>query len=65
MIEQSYNWIVSCINSSTNKFQFDCCRKLIEYFEAMYKDSNEMSFYSGGELRDLLNLQELKFNIEI
>lgn len=36
-MEQSFEWIVTCIQSCTNNFQLDCCRTLIELFRDMYK----------------------------
>lgn len=41
-MEQSYNWILSCINSSSNSFQFKCCTNLIELFLMKYKDSSDI-----------------------
>jgi len=64
-LENSYNWIVSCINSSSNKFQFDCCRTLIELFETMYKDSTNWNNQLKTDLETFLDNLIVKHSIDI
>lgn len=37
-MKDSYKWIIRCILSSTNAFQFLACKTLIDLFDKMYKD---------------------------
>jgi hypothetical protein len=47
MIQQSYDWIVNCIYSSTNTFHLDCCKTLIELFKKQFiNDERLEKFYS-------------------
>ena len=41
--EKSYEWVVSAINSSTNPFHIDCCKKLIELYIQKFNDNSKES----------------------
>jgi hypothetical protein len=36
--DKSYEWIVSAIDSSTNEFHIECCKKLIELFSNKFPE---------------------------
>lgn len=59
-MEEAYFWILSCIESSKDGFQFKCCATLIELFEAMYKAENETI-----DLKFALDEKKIKHGIEI
>ena len=56
-MEQSFEWIVTCIQSCTNDFQLDCCRTLIELFRDMYKDEEEVYGYLDKLQSELIERQ--------
>jgi hypothetical protein len=41
---KSFEWIVSAIQSSTNQFHLECCRKLIDLYSQKFgeEDKNEL-----------------------
>jgi hypothetical protein len=43
MQEKSFEWIVSAIQSSTNPFHIECCKKLIELYVAKYNQPRNES----------------------
>ncbi len=61
-MEQSYYWVMSCIESSFSSFQFKCCFTLIQLFEAKYKDE-ELARHSITELYTALDKQEIKYSV--
>ncbi len=41
MVQESYDWIVNCIYSSTNQFHLLCCATLVDLFSQKFKgDTN-------------------------
>lgn len=64
LMQTSYEWILSCIKSSSNDFQFKCCATLIELFENMYKDEQQIKT-ALSELKYALDNQEIKFSVEV
>jgi len=64
-METSFNWLLACINSSTNKFQFDCCRTLIELFETMYRDNPNWNNQLKTDLETQLDNQTVKYSVEV
>lgn len=55
--EKSYEWVVNAINSSTNPFHIECCKKLIElYINKFNAQSQE------GELMLMLSNKENNIN---
>lgn len=63
-METSYLWIMNCIESSSNGFQFRCCTTLIKLFEAMYKDEEWLG-ERVSELSETLYEQEVKHGVEV
>lgn len=61
---QSFAWISSCIESSSNHFQFECCRKLIALFTAKHKDLPNWSKEISDKLEAKLTDQETKHNLD-
>jgi hypothetical protein len=43
MQEKSFEWIVSAIQSSTNPFHIECCKKLIELYVAKFNQPRNES----------------------
>ena len=64
-MEHSFSWIMSCIESSTNAFQFKCCQTLIGLFETMYKDTVDNIQQMVTDLEFELYEQKIKHGIEI
>lgn len=64
-MEQTYFWIISIIESSSNKFQFKCCSTLIELFEAKYKDYPNWAQEMADDLRGQLDNQTVKYSVEV
>lgn len=63
-MEQSYQWIMNCIESSNNEFQFKCCRTLIGLFDTMYKEESDL-WHSLTELLTAMDKQEIKHRLEV
>lgn len=62
-MKESYEWVSSCIASSTNKFQFDCCKKLIDLFSGMYGKTEGYPVYEVW-LTNQLDDQEVKYSLD-
>jgi len=54
-MEQSYNWITNCINSCTNEWQLESCKKLIDLFTFKYDDYK----LTGDLILKLSNKQDI------
>jgi len=63
-MEKSFLWVLACIQTSSNAFQFTSCHTLIELFEAMYKGDEGIAKYSTIDLKEALHQQEIKHGID-
>lgn len=63
-MEQSYAWVLSCIESSTNGFQFRCCKTLIELFKQKYA-KEPLGELKAKELLSILDAQDVRFRVGI
>jgi hypothetical protein len=62
-MQTSYEWLLACIASSSNTFQFNCCHTLIELFAARFKHEEVKEAVS--KLEDALTQQEIKHSVEV
>lgn len=61
-METSFNWIMSNINTCTNKFQLDCCATLVELFKRKYGDDSQSMY---DELLRILERKQSMVLIEV
>jgi hypothetical protein len=64
MMQESYDWIVNCIYSSTNQFHLLCCAKLIALFNSQFKAEAECEKLTSDLLLDCRE-QETSICVEI
>jgi hypothetical protein len=55
MINKFYVKICYCIDSSLTKEHFDCCERLIEFFEFKFCKNYSDSKYAKGLLKNLIH----------
>src|SRR5690348_8397623 len=63
-MEQSYSWVMACIESCFSAFQFSCCYTLIDLFEAKYKEQEGARQLQSELYKALIN-QTIKHSVEV
>lgn len=63
-MEQSFTWVLSCIESSSNEWQFRCCHSLIDLFYLKYNGEHEAGEFSTA-LKTKLYDQKIKHGLEV